>query len=141
MLQKEGPMVYKLWSSSCFLIREIMEMFHRSPPDCDKELEKVDLNVRTSWKSLNHLDIGDNVRSAILKVNQDLKDDILCTLCESAKSMAIYMQTHLPLTNSVLKGCHYLCHNARKSAIEKPEEKISLKRGLILGARIQTIQY
>ena len=94
MFQKEGPMVHKLWSSSCFLIREIMEMFHRSPPDCDKELEKVDLNVRTSWKSLNHLDIGENVRSAISKVNQDLKDDVLRTFCESAKSMAINMQTH-----------------------------------------------
>ena len=96
-------MVHKLWSSSCFLIREIMEMFHRKPPDSDKELEQVDLSVRSTWKSLNHLDIGDNVRSAISKVNQDLKDDLLRTFRSSAKLMAIYMQTHLPITNSVLK--------------------------------------
>ena len=131
MFQKEGPMVHKLWSSSCFLIREIMEMFHRKPPDSDKELEQVDLSVRSTWKSLNHLNIGDNVRSAILKVNQDLKDDLLRTFRSSAKSMATNMQTHLPITNSVLKRCHYLCPIARKSAIEKPEEKISLKRGLL----------
>ena len=28
MFQKEGPMVHMLWSQSCFLIKEIMEMFH-----------------------------------------------------------------------------------------------------------------
>ena len=79
MFQKEGTMVHKLWSQSCFLIKEIMEMFHKKPPDTDKELEQVDLSLRTNWKSLGQLDIGDNVRSALSKVNNDLKDDFLRT--------------------------------------------------------------
>ena len=52
-------------------------------------------------------------------------------------AMATYMQTHLPITNSVLKQCHYLCPVARKSKVEEdlPEEKLSLKRGLVYLAR------
>ena len=49
--------------------------------------------------------------------------------------MASYMQTHLPITNSILKRCYYLCPVARKAAIGKLEEKLSLKRGLIYLAR------
>ena len=120
-------MVHKLWSSSNFLIKGINEMFLKKPPDVDKELKQVDLSLRSGWKSLSHLDIGDVVHSSLSKVNPDLKDDLLRTFRSSARAMATYMQTKLPITNSVLKQCHYLCPVTKKSAIEEdePEEKIS----------------
>ena len=130
-------MVHKLWSSSCFLIKGIMEMFLKKPPDSDKELEQVDLSLRSGWKSLNHLDIGDNVQSALSKVNQDLKDDLLRTFRLSAKAIATYMQTHLPITNSVLKWCHYLCPLARKSGGKSTRGQTQFEeRTPILGAAI-----
>ena len=79
-------MVFKLFPD-----KGIMEMFHRKPPDSDKELEQVDLSLRSNWKSLIQLDIRDNVQSAISKVNKDLKDDLLHTFCLSAKSMVTYV--------------------------------------------------
>ena len=47
--------------------------------------------------------------------------------------MAAYLQVKLPLTNSILKRCFFLCLVTRKSVVEEdqPEEKISLKTGLL----------
>ena len=77
-------MVHRLWSSSNVLIKGIMEMFLKKPSDVDKELEQVDLSLRSGWKNLHHLDIGDVVCTALLKVSPDLKDDLLRTFCSSA---------------------------------------------------------
>ena len=137
MFQKEGPMVQRLWSASNVLVKTIMEMFLKKAPDVDKELEQLDLGVRSGWKKVEHLDIGDVVRTVLSKVSLDLKEDLLCKFRSSAKAMAAYLQDKLPLTNSVLKRCFFLCLVTRNSVVEEgqPEEKDSLKRGLLYLAR------
>ena len=108
-------------------------MFLKKAPDVDKELQEVDLSLRSGWKSLHHLDIGDVVCTALWKVSPELKDGLLRKFRLSARAMAAYMQIKLPIANSVLKQCHYLCPVTRKSAVEEdqPEDKISLKAGLL----------
>ena len=130
MFQKEGPMVQRLWSASNVLVKTIMEMFLKKAPDVDKELEQLDLSVRSGWKKVEHLDIGDVVRTALLKISPDLKEDLLRKFRSSAKAMAAYLQVQLPITNSVLKWCFYLCPVTRKSVVEEdqPEVKKSVLR-------------
>ena len=71
-----------------------------------------------------------------MKVSLELKDDLLQSFRSSAKAMAVYLQDKLPITNSVLKWCYYLCPVARKGIVEEahdePEfQKSSMKTGLV----------
>ena len=86
---------------------------------------------------MEQLDIGDAVRAALTKVSLELNDVLLHTFRSSAKAMAAYLQEKLPITNSVLKRCFFLCQVTRKSVVEEgqPEEKVSFKTGLLYLAR------
>ena len=117
-------MVQRLWSASNVLVKTIMEMFLKKAPDLDKKLEQLDLSVRSGWKKVEHLDIGDVVRTALSKVSPDLKEDLLHKFRSSAKAMAAYLQVQLPITNSVLKRCFYLCPVTRKSVVEEDQPEV-----------------
>ncbi len=131
-------MVHRLWSDSNVLVKNIMEMFLKKAANFDKELEQLDLSNRSGWKKVEHLDIGDVVRAALSKVSPELKEDLLCTFRSSAKAMPAYLQEKLPITNSILKRCFYLCLVTRKGVVEEDEQEVqksSMKTGLLYLAR------
>merc|ERR1712082_82829 len=104
-------------------------MFLKKAPNFDKELQQLHLSIRSGWKKVEHLDIGDVVRTALSKVSPDLKEDLLCKFRSSAKAMAAYLQEKLPITNSVLKRCFYLCPVTRKSIVEEDQPEVQKSRG------------
>ena len=68
-----------------------MEMFLKKAPDVDRELEQLDLGVRSGWKKVEHLDIGDVVCTALSKVSPDLKEDLLRKFRSSAKAVGLHI--------------------------------------------------
>ncbi len=118
LFQSGEPLVHILYDKLNEITRVVMMMFLK--PECiekkeGQKLTEVACDSSENWLSLEKFDIGVKTRLEMSALkNENKKKELCLSFRQCLTKIAHYLQTHLPLKNSILRDLRCLQPRARK---------------------------